>query len=100
MNATSSQQQGRRRGGHLQKKGSLPRLLDSPSLPLALVVDEDIALREKLSLGGVGNEAISIKTLAQEMVAIGLDGFEIMWVEGSMVLLALLEVSSRLVWLP
>ncbi|KAK8596577.1 hypothetical protein V6N12_065061 [Hibiscus sabdariffa] len=113
MNSSSSQRQGR--GG---RQGSLPRLPDPPSPLSTSILDRDTALRaegplegqsqrmdgvideEKLSvletcaLGWV-KEAVSIRVLAKEMAATGLDGFEIMWVAGSMVLLAFLDANLR-----
>ncbi|KAK8988242.1 hypothetical protein V6N11_065838 [Hibiscus sabdariffa] len=101
-----------------EKKGSLPRLLDPPSPLLTLIFYRDTALRadgplrgqswhvdgvideEKLSalepcaLGCV-KEAVSIRVLAKEMVVVGLDGFEIMCVAGSMVLLAFPDANLR-----
>ncbi|KAK8600241.1 hypothetical protein V6N12_050097 [Hibiscus sabdariffa] len=49
---------------------------------------------ETCAVGWV-KEAITIRVLAQEMVVAGLDGFELMWVPGLMVLLSFLNVDSR-----
>ncbi|KAK8516321.1 hypothetical protein V6N12_068929 [Hibiscus sabdariffa] len=52
------------------------------------VVDEaKLSVLETCALGWV-KEGVSIRVLAQEMSATGLDGFEVMWAVGSMVLLA------------
>ncbi|KAK9045676.1 hypothetical protein V6N11_051585 [Hibiscus sabdariffa] len=59
------------------------------------VIDEEkLSVLETCALGWV-KEVISIRVLVKEMVATGLDGFEIMWVAGSMVLLAFPDANSR-----
>ncbi|KAL4351562.1 hypothetical protein GQ457_06G013110 [Hibiscus cannabinus] len=101
-----------------QKKWSLPRSPDPPSHFSAPVFDRDTTLRAEGPLGGQSRrvdgvideeklsmletcalglvkEAVSMKVLAKEMAAAGLDGFEIMWVAGSIVLLAFPDVNSR-----
>ncbi|KAK8997089.1 hypothetical protein V6N11_020578 [Hibiscus sabdariffa] len=59
------------------------------------VIDEKkLSVLETCALGWV-KEAVSMRVLAKEMTAAGLDGFEIMWVVGSMVLLAFPDENSR-----
>ncbi|KAK9026766.1 hypothetical protein V6N11_039600 [Hibiscus sabdariffa] len=59
------------------------------------VIDEEkLSVLETCALGWV-KEAVSIRVLAKEMATAGLDGFEIMWVAGSMVLLAFPDVNLR-----
>ncbi|KAK8561059.1 hypothetical protein V6N12_048135 [Hibiscus sabdariffa] len=99
-----------------QKKGSLPRLLDPPlggidgsagavraeELRLASLVrsvegivdSEKLSVLETCAIGWV-KETISIRVLAQELATAGLDGFELMWVAGLMVLLLFPDVESR-----
>ncbi|KAK8508927.1 hypothetical protein V6N11_035528 [Hibiscus sabdariffa] len=60
-----------------------------------VVLDEEkMLVLETYALGWV-KEVDSIRNLANEMVVAGFDGFKIMWVVGSMVLLAFLDASSR-----
>ncbi|KAK9046484.1 hypothetical protein V6N11_052371 [Hibiscus sabdariffa] len=59
------------------------------------VIDEKkLSVLETCALGWV-KEVVSMRVLAKEMAAAGLYGFEIMWVAGSMVLLAFPDANSR-----
>ncbi|KAK8510101.1 hypothetical protein V6N12_007978 [Hibiscus sabdariffa] len=59
------------------------------------VIDkEKLSVLETCTLGWV-KEAVLMRVLAKEMAVAGLDGFEIMWVAGSMVLLAFSDANSR-----
>ncbi|KAK9007009.1 hypothetical protein V6N11_019337 [Hibiscus sabdariffa] len=98
------------------KKGRLPRLSDPPPVgadgSAGAVTAEDVRMvsqfrsmegivdSEKLSVLATCviswvKEAILIRILAQEMAAAGIEGFELMWFMGSMVLLSFLDVESR-----
>ncbi|KAL4318872.1 hypothetical protein GQ457_18G012420 [Hibiscus cannabinus] len=71
-----------------RKKGSLPRLPDPPSHFPAPIFDRDTTLRAE----GPKNCQCWKPVL---WAAARLDGFEIMWVAGLMVLLAFLDANSR-----
>ncbi|KAK8519579.1 hypothetical protein V6N12_025612 [Hibiscus sabdariffa] len=98
-----------------QKKDRLPRLPDPPPIvggrvgtrraeearvvsPFrtvkGVVNNEKLSVLSTCAIGWV-KKAVSIKVLAHKMVDAGLDGFELMWVAGSMVLLAFLVVDAR-----
>ncbi|KAK8992037.1 hypothetical protein V6N11_044929 [Hibiscus sabdariffa] len=59
------------------------------------VIDEEkLSVLETYALGWV-KETVSMRVLSKETAVAGLDGFEIMWVAGSMVLLAFPDANSR-----
>ncbi|KAK8574501.1 hypothetical protein V6N12_062191 [Hibiscus sabdariffa] len=97
-----------------RKRGSLPRLPDP--LHGDVVVDEgtmrtDRVVRSRRSVEGIVDveklsvlqtcatwwlkEATSIRVLAQEMAIVGLHGFELIWIMGSMVLISFLTMDLR-----
>ncbi|KAK8507678.1 hypothetical protein V6N12_067011 [Hibiscus sabdariffa] len=59
-----------------------------------VIAEEKVAVMETCAVGWV-KEVVSIRVLAKEIATAGLDGFEVMWVVGSMVLLAFLDADSR-----
>ncbi|KAK9042118.1 hypothetical protein V6N11_017197 [Hibiscus sabdariffa] len=100
------------------EKGEFTKVTDPPSHFSAPIFDRETTLRAEGPLGGQSRhvdgvideekpsvletcalgwvkEAVSMKVLAKEMAAAGLDGFEIMWVVGSMVLLAFPDANAR-----
>ncbi|KAK8972988.1 hypothetical protein V6N11_028577 [Hibiscus sabdariffa] len=99
-----------------RKKGSLPRPPDSPqgvvgavtaAMGIAesrvvspyrsvegIVDDAKLAILQTCAIGWV-KEAVPIRVLAQEMAAAGLQGFELVWVAGSMVLLYFSSMELR-----
>ncbi|KAK9031785.1 hypothetical protein V6N11_056073 [Hibiscus sabdariffa] len=70
-------------------RGSLPRLADPPSIRI-----------KGIDVVGAEVKAVSIRILAREMAEAGLDGFELQWIAGSMVLLAFPDLEAELVCVP